>query len=45
MNLGLLCGVNQDFVFQRRAYFRISGVFGGRGDEGDWGGVGDSAVV
>lgn len=48
MNLGLLCGVNQVFVFQRRAYFRISGVFGQHGDEGDWdrvcgGGVRDGA--
>lgn len=45
MNLGLLCGVNQDFVFQRRAYFSVSWVFGRRGDEGDWGGEGDSAMV
>lgn len=27
MNLGPLCGVNQDFVCQRSAYFRVSGVF------------------
>lgn len=34
MNLGLLCGVNQDFVFQRRAYFRVSWVFGRLGMRG-----------
>lgn len=27
MNLGSLCGVNQDFVCLRSAYFRVPGVF------------------
>lgn len=27
MNLSSLCGVNQDFVCQRSAYFRVPGVF------------------
>lgn len=27
ISLGSLCGVNQDFVCQRSAYFRVPGVF------------------